>query len=83
MKKFLMALNHKIKVDDNKLWFIFKEIKLRIFRRNDIKLRQLTLFEAFYYNIFGTLSKSSNLLHQLLSNVKYRSNEIIKFNSIL
>ena len=82
MKKFLMALNHKIKVDDNKLWFIFREIRLRIFRRNDIKLRQLTLFEAFYYDIFGTLSKSSNLLHQLLSNIILNLEVMKLLNSI-
>ena len=82
MKKFIMALNHKIKVDDNKLWFIFREIRLRIFRRNDIKLRQLTLFEAFYYDIFGTLSKSSNLLHQLLSNIILNLEVMKLLNSI-
>ena len=82
MKKFVNALNHKIKVDDNKLWFIFREIRLRIFRRNDIKLRQLTLFEAFYYDIFGTLSKSSNLLHQLLSNIILNLEVMKLLNSI-
>ena len=82
MKKFIMALNHKIKVDDNKLWFIFREIRLRIFRRNDVKLRQLTLFGAFYYDIFGTLSKSSNLLHQLLSNIILNLEVMKLLNSI-
>ena len=40
MKRFISALNHKIQVDDNKLIYIFREIRLRIFRRNNRQLRK-------------------------------------------
>ena len=57
MKRFISALNRKIKVDDNKLIYIFREIRLRIFRRNNRQLSELTLYELFMYDLFGTLSK--------------------------
>ena len=68
MKRFIQALNHKILVDDNKLVYIFREIRLRIFRRNNRQLSELTLYELFMYDLFGTLSKSSYLFHELINN---------------
>ena len=68
MKRFISALNRKIQVDDNKLIYIFREIRLRIFRRNNRQLSELTLYELFMYDLFGTLSKSSNLFHELINN---------------
>ena len=68
MKRFISALNRKIKVDDNKLIYIFREIRLRIFRRNNRQLSELTLYELFMYDLFGTLSKSSYLFHELINN---------------
>ena len=68
MKRFVLAINHKIMVDDNKLFFIFREIRLRAFRRNDTNLRNLTLYSIFFYDLFGTLSKNSTILHELLQN---------------
>ena len=68
IKRFLSALNRKIQVDDNKLIYIFREIRLRIFRRNNRQLSELTLYELFMYDLFGTLSKSSYLFHQLINN---------------
>ena len=68
MKKFISALNRKIQVDDNKLIYIFREIRLRIFRRNNHQLSVLTLYELFMYDLFGTLSKSSHLFHELINN---------------
>ena len=68
MKRFIQALNRKILVDDNKLVYIFREIRLRIFRRNNRKLSELTLYELFMYDLFGTLSKSSYLFHELINN---------------
>ena len=44
MKRFISALNHKIQVDDNKLIYIFREIRLRIFRRNNRQLIYLVLY---------------------------------------
>ena len=35
MKRFISALNHKIQVDDNNLIYIFREIRLLKFRRNN------------------------------------------------
>jgi len=63
MKRFLSALNRKIQVDDNKLIYIFREIRLIIFRRNNRQLGELTLYELFMYDLFGTLSKSSYLFN--------------------
>ena len=68
MKKFSDALNHRIKIDDNKLLYIFREIRLRIFRRNNLNLRHLTLYEIFYYDLFGLTSKTSCLFRELISN---------------
>ena len=68
MKRFISALSHKIQVDDNKLIYIFREIRLRIFRRNNRQLSELTLYELFMYDLFGTLSKSSYLFHELINN---------------
>ena len=68
MKRFVSALNKKIQVDDNKLIYIFREIRLRIFRRNNRQLSELTLYELFMYDLFGTLSKSSYLFHELINN---------------
>ena len=68
MKRFISALNHKIQVEDNKLIYIFREIRLRIFRRNNRQLSELTLYELFMYDLFGTLSKSSYLFHELINN---------------
>ena len=68
MKRFQSALNKKIQVDDNKLIYIFREIRLRIFRRNNRQLSELTLYELFMYDLFGTLSKSSYLFHELINN---------------
>ena len=68
MKRFISALNRKIQVDDNKLIYIFREIRLRIFRRNNRQLSELTLYELFMYDLFGTLSKSSCLFHELINN---------------
>ena len=68
MKRFISALNRKIQVDDNKLIYIFREIRLRIFRRNNRQLSELTLYELFMYDLFGTLSKSSYLFHELINN---------------
>ena len=68
MKRFISALNRKIQVDDNKLIYIFREIRLRIFRRKNLQLSELTLYELFMYDLFGTLSKSSYLFHELINN---------------
>ena len=68
MKRFISALNRKIQVDDNKLIYIFREIRLRIFRRRNRQLSELTLYELFMYDLFGTLSKSSCLFHELINN---------------
>ena len=68
MKKISEALNHKIYIEDIKLSHIFQEIRFRIFRKENPTLRELTLFQIFYYDLLGTLSNSSNSFKQLLSN---------------
>lgn len=67
MKKFVTSLSKRTD-QENKQWYIFREIRVRIFRRSDITLKQLTLYSIFYYDLFGTYSKSSNMIHYLLSN---------------
>ena len=68
MKKFIDALNHNIYIEDTKLSHIFQEIRFRIDKKENPNLRQITLFEIFYYDLFGTLSNNSNIFKQLLSN---------------
>ena len=68
MKKFVTSLSKRTTDQENKQWYIFREIRVRIFRRSDITLKQLTLYSIFYYDLFGTYSKSSNMIHYLLSN---------------
>lgn len=67
MKKFVTSLSKRTD-QENKYCYIFREIRVRIFRRSDINLKQLTLYSIFYYDLFGTFSKSSNMIHYLLSN---------------
>ena len=68
MKRFNQALNHQIYIEDEKLAHIFKEIRLRIYNQKNRELREITLYEIFYYDIFGTQSKSSTVFKHLLSN---------------
>ena len=68
MKKFVTSLSKRTTDQEKKQWYIFREIRVRIFRRSDITLKQLTLYSIFYYDLFGTYSKTSNMIHCLLSN---------------
>ena len=68
IKKFIQALNHQIYIEDEKLVHIFQEIRLRLYNKENKELRELTLYEIFFYDLFGCLSKSSTLFKQLLSN---------------
>ena len=78
MKKITEALNHKIYIEDIKLSHIFQEARFRIYRKENPTLRELTLFQIFYYDLLGTLSNSSNIFKQLLSN-KDLNVEVMKF----
>ena len=49
MKKFVTSLSKRTTDQENKQWYIFREIRVRIFRRSDITLKQLTLYSIFYY----------------------------------
>ena len=82
MSKLISALNHKIEIDDKKLAYIFREIRLRIFRRNNHNLQQLTLYEIFSYDLFGTLSSTSKLFQNLLQN-KNLNLEVMKLVNCL
>ena len=68
MKKFIEGLNHQIYIEDEKLAHIFKEISFRLYNKENKELREFTLYEIFYYDLFGCLSKDSTLFKQLLSN---------------
>ena len=49
--------------NDLKHAFVIREIRLRAFRRNDIQMRQLTLYSIFFYDLFYKFS----LLKEVLS----------------
>ena len=49
--------------NDLKHAFVIREIRLRAFRRNDIQMRQLTLYSIFFYDLFYKF----NLLKEVLS----------------
>ena len=68
MRKFIQALNNEIYIEDEKLIHIFQEIRFRIFNKENKNLQELTLYEIFYYDLFGTLSKDSKIFKRLLSN---------------
>ena len=68
MNKFIQALNHQIYIEDEKLAHIFHEIRYRLYNKENRELRELTLYEIFYYDLFGCLSNNSTLFKQLLSN---------------
>ena len=82
MNRFINALNNKIKIDDKKLAYIFREIRLRIFRRNNHNLQQFTLYEIFSYDLFGTLSNTSKIFENLLQN-KNLNLEVMKLVNCL
>ena len=77
MEKFIQALNNKIYIEDEKLIHIFQEIRFRIYNKENRNLQELTLYEIFYYDLFGTLSKNSTIFKRLLSN-KNLNLEVIK-----
>ena len=77
MKTITEGLNHKIYIEDIKLSHIFQELRFRIFRKENPNLREVTLFQIFYYDLLGTLS-NSNIFKQLLSN-KDLNVEVMKF----
>ena len=77
MEKFIHALNNEIYIEDEKLIHIFQEIRFRIYNKENKNLQELTLFEIFYYDLLGTLSKNSTIFKQLLSN-KNLNLEVIK-----
>ena len=49
--------------NDLKHAFVIREIRLRAFRRNDIQMRQLTLYSIFFYDLFFKF----NLLKEVLN----------------
>ena len=77
MKKLIQALNKEIYIDDNKIAHILQEIRFRIYNKENPDIRKLTLFEIFYYDLLGTLSNSSIIFKQLLSN-KILNLEVMK-----
>ena len=50
MEKLIEALNHNIFIEDIKLSHILQEIRYRIDYKENPELRELTLFEIFYYD---------------------------------
>ena len=82
MEKLIEALNHNIFIEDIKLSHILQEIRYRIDYKENPELRELTLFEIFYYDLFGTLSNSSTIFKKLLSNENLNT-EVMKIVNTL
>ena len=76
MGKLKQALNQEIYIEDNKLAHILREIRIRIYNKENPELRQLTLFQIFYYDLLGTLSDST-FFKRIISN-KNLNLEIMK-----
>ena len=66
MKKLNLILNSKHPAYNEKISHIFKEIREKIYSK-DNSIRLLTLYQIFFYDILGTLSNSS-IFKQLISN---------------
>ena len=75
MKKLNLILNSKHPIYNEKINHLFKEIREKIYSK-DNNLRTLTLYQIFFYDILGALSNNS-LFKQLLSN-KNINLEVIK-----
>jgi len=75
MKKLSLILNSKHPVYNEKIAHLFKEIREKIYSK-DNGIRLITLYQIFYYDILNTLSNNSNF-KQLLSN-KNVNLEVIK-----
>ena len=75
MKKLSLILNSKHPVYNEKIAHLFKEIREKIYSK-DNTIRLTTLYQIFYYDILKTLSNNSNF-KQLLSN-KNVNLEVIK-----
>ena len=75
MKKLSLILNSKHPVYNEKIAHLFKEIREKIYSK-DNTIRLTTLYQIFYYDILNTLSNNSNF-KQLLSN-KNVNLEVIK-----
>ena len=75
MKKLSLILNSKHPVYNEKIAHLFKEIREKIYSK-DNTIRLTTLYQIFYYDILNTLSNNSNF-KRLLSN-KNVNLEVIK-----
>ena len=75
MKKLSLILNSKHPVYNEKIAHLFKEIREKIYSK-DNTIRLTTLYQIFCYDILNTLSNNSNF-KQLLSN-KNVNLEVIK-----
>ena len=63
--EFIKKMDESQVISDNDLKhaFVIREIRLRAFRRNDIQMRQLTLYSIFFYDLFFKF----NLLKEVLN----------------
>ena len=63
--EFIKKMEEEQTISDNDLKhaFVIREIRLRAFRRNDIQMRQLTLYSIFFYDLFFKF----NLLKEVLN----------------
>ena len=63
--EFIKKIDEDQVISDNDLKhaFVIREIRLRAFRRNDIQMRQLTLYSIFFYDLFFKF----NLLKEVLN----------------
>ena len=80
MKKLNLILNSKHPIYNEKINHLFKEIREKIYSK-DNTLRTLTLYQIFFYDILGALSNNS-LFKQLLSNKNINLEVIKLINSL-
>ena len=66
MKKLNLILNSKHPIYNEKISHLFKEIREKIYSK-DNTIRKITLYQIFFYDILGTLTNNSKF-KQLLSN---------------
>ena len=65
--------------DDFKYAFVFRELRLRSFRRNDPGLKKLTLYSIFYYDLYFKF----NLLKEIISNPTIFQNSSLEIMKLL
>ena len=65
--------------DDLKYAFVIRELRLRTFRRNDQRLKKITLYSIFFYDLYFKF----NLLREIISNSQNYPNLSLEMMKLL